>query len=147
MIYKNKAVVDMSEDHKPDNKEELKRISGAGGTVVDGRVKGCLNLSRALGDFEFKGNKTLNWDEQMVTARPDVVKQSLDGTEYIVLGCDGIFEEKTNKEIMNIVKHKPNEDLKVTAEKILDTLVAKTSQEECGMDNMSLIIVKMAPHH
>jgi serine/threonine protein phosphatase PrpC len=41
----------MSEDHKPDNPKELKRITKAGGTVSDGRVCGCLNLSRALGDF------------------------------------------------------------------------------------------------
>ena len=95
--------------------------------MIQGRIRGSLNLSRALGDFEFKSNKTLKWDEQMVIARPDITKQPLNGTEYIVLGCDGIFEEKSNKEIMNLVRHKPSEDMKVTAEKILDSLLAKTS--------------------
>ena len=52
----------MSEDHKPDNPGEKKRIESAGGMIADGRVKGSLNLSRALGDFEFKCNKTLKWD-------------------------------------------------------------------------------------
>jgi len=44
----------MSEDHKPDNEVERLRISKAGGFVTDGRVNGNLNLSRALGDLEYK---------------------------------------------------------------------------------------------
>lgn len=45
----------MSIDHKPDDQIELKRIKAAGGFVADGRVNGNLNLSRAMGDFEYKG--------------------------------------------------------------------------------------------
>jgi serine/threonine protein phosphatase PrpC len=44
----------LSEDHKPENDEELKRIIAAGGHVEDNRVNGSLNLSRSLGDFEYK---------------------------------------------------------------------------------------------
>lgn len=47
---------EMSEDHKPDNAGEIARIQRAGGFVEDGRVNGMLALSRALGDFEYKGN-------------------------------------------------------------------------------------------
>ena len=61
----------------------------------------------------------------------------------MVLGCDGIFEEKTNKEIMEIVRARPEEKLTLTAEKLLDSLLAKDQNQECGVDNMSLIIVKI----
>lgn len=44
----------MSIDHKPDDKIELERIRAAGGFVAEGRVNGNLNLSRAMGDFEYK---------------------------------------------------------------------------------------------
>lgn len=42
---------ELSKDHKPEDSIELDRITKAGGTVSYGRVNGCLNLSRALGDL------------------------------------------------------------------------------------------------
>lgn len=44
----------MSEDHKPTLPKELERIENAGGHVKDGRINGCLSVSRGLGDFLFK---------------------------------------------------------------------------------------------
>lgn len=60
---KNNEVIALSEDHKPDNKDEKKRIEEAGGFVTEGRINGNLNLSRALGDFEFKDQKDLDIDK------------------------------------------------------------------------------------
>ncbi len=44
----------MSQDHKPTLLNERKRIENAGGFVKDGRINGCLSVSRGLGDFLFK---------------------------------------------------------------------------------------------
>jgi len=41
----------LSDDHKPDNEEELRRIQAADHFVEDSRVDGNLALSRAFGDF------------------------------------------------------------------------------------------------
>lgn len=81
----------MTTDHKPDDEKELNRIKKAGGEVFDGRVNGNLNLSRAIGDLEFKGNKNLKPEEQMITSKPDVVRKPLAGVDTILMGCDGIF--------------------------------------------------------
>ena len=62
----------MSIDHKPDMPEEKARIEKAGGFVSEGRVNGNLNLSRALGDLEYKSDKKLNEEEQLIIAVPEV---------------------------------------------------------------------------
>lgn len=56
VLYSEHKVLNLSEDHKPDNEMEKARITRAGGFIVEGRVNGNLNLSRALGDLEYKKN-------------------------------------------------------------------------------------------
>lgn len=53
------SVVALSEDHKPANFDEMKRIVASGHTVSQNRVDGGLAVSRALGDFCYK-NQNLN---------------------------------------------------------------------------------------
>ena len=85
----------LSRDHKPDLEAERERILKAGGFIHAGRVNGSLNLARAIGnlfftqcnlfymqslsvelsftgDMEFKQNKFLPTEKQIVTASPDV---------------------------------------------------------------------------
>lgn len=59
----------LSNDHKPNNDKEYKRIYEAGGWVEYNRVNGNLALSRALGDFIFKKNSHKTQEEQIVTCK------------------------------------------------------------------------------
>ena len=53
-----------------------------------GRINGNLNLSRALGDLKYKGDKQRPRAEQIITAEPDVVTHTLDEQdEFMVLGA------------------------------------------------------------
>lgn len=60
VLMRGNTAINMSEDHKPDNEGEEKRINAAGGFVEEGRVRGVLSLSRALGDLEYKLNKKMS---------------------------------------------------------------------------------------
>ena len=43
------SVVELSNDHKPENEKE--RIEKAGGNINDNRVNGIIAVSRAIGDW------------------------------------------------------------------------------------------------
>lgn len=56
-------MIPLSQDHKPDDAKENERITKAGGVVANGRINMNLNLSRALGDLEYKSNTKLKDNE------------------------------------------------------------------------------------
>ena len=90
--------VSLSFDHKPTNPQERQRITRAGSTVnMEGRIDGNLNLSRAIGDVIHKRNKRLPLTEQAITSFPDIKIQKITNkTDFIVMGCDGIYESHNN---------------------------------------------------
>ena len=129
VICKNGIAFPMSIDHKPELDIEKNRIYKADGWVSDGRVKGNLNLSRSLGDLEYKQNKKLPAEDQMITANPDVVVESLtNDVNFIILACDGIWDCMTNQEICDFVtdrlKKDPNQRLSKIVEDIMDQILA-----------------------
>ncbi|CAF3432550.1 unnamed protein product [Rotaria socialis] len=95
----------LSIDHKPNNEDERKRITAAGGWVEFNRVNGNLALSRALGDFVFKQNPDKKPEEQVVTAAPDVMLKTInEGWEFVLLACDGIWDVLSNEEVLKFVR-------------------------------------------
>jgi serine/threonine protein phosphatase PrpC len=94
----------LSVDHKPEDEGELKRIEKAGSVVTEGRVDGNLNLSRSLGDLKYKTNKDLKPEEWPITANPDVkIVDVQPEDDFIIMGCDGIWETKTNEEMVDYI--------------------------------------------
>lgn len=129
VLCKNGIAYPMSVDHKPDLDVEKNRIYKADGWVSEGRVKGNLNLSRSLGDLEYKQNKRLPPEEQMITANPDVVVEPLTSDiNFIILACDGVWDCMTNQEICDFVterlKKDPKQKLSKIIEEIMDKIIA-----------------------
>lgn len=62
VLCRKGGVIELSEDHKPDNELEEKRIQAANHFVSDQRVDGNLALSRAFGDFQYKDMPSLTPD-------------------------------------------------------------------------------------
>lgn len=91
----------LSDDHKPDNPSEKARIEAAGGFVEENRVNGSLNLSRSLGDFDYKGGD-MAYTDMMVTCDPEVRTVARQATDqFIILACDGIWDCLTSEECVS----------------------------------------------
>ncbi|KAG0366441.1 phosphatase 2C-domain-containing protein [Gamsiella multidivaricata] len=141
------TAIALSNDHKPVNKEESRRIVAAGGFVEYGRVNGSLALSRALGDFEFKMNATLGPDDQIVTANPVIVEHKLtEKDEFLVLACDGIWDCMSSQEVVTFVRQgiADKVPLETLCEKTMDHCLASDSgMTGVGCDNMTMVIVAL----
>ena len=99
---KHNAAISLTEDHKPSIPEESARISAAGGFVMYDRVNGELAMSRAIGDFRYKNDPSINDDSQyQVICYPDVAVHSRSGKcdQMLVLACDGVFDVLNNSEV------------------------------------------------
>ncbi|KAJ9123189.1 hypothetical protein QFC22_001382 [Naganishia vaughanmartiniae] len=137
----------LSYDHKPTNTEESARITAAGGFVEFGRVNGNLALSRAIGDFEFKQNYSLDAEHQIVTADPEIITHKCDGEEeFLVLACDGIWDCLTSQQVIDFVRRAiANGDAlpKICEDLMLKCLAPDSELGGIGCDNMTVVIVAL----
>jgi protein phosphatase PTC1 len=73
----------LSYDHKGSDDNEGKRITNAGGLILNNRVNGVLAVTRALGDSYMK---------ELVTGHPytteTVIQPEVD--EFLIIACDGV---------------------------------------------------------
>lgn len=85
----------------------------------------------------------------MITCKPDVkvVPRDKNNDEYIILGCDGIWERYVDDSqgminILNQQISKYPKDSRKIMEDLLDNLLAKETSQGIGCDNMTGILVK-----
>ena len=148
VLCKKGVAYPQSQDHKPELETEKTRIYKADGWISDGRVKGNLNLTRGFGDLEYKQNKNLKPEEQMITANPDIKIVDFDKDfDFVIIGCDGIWDCLSNQEACDFVtkrlREKPNLKISSIVEEMLDSIIAKDLYNESGVgcDNMTCIII------
>ncbi|KAF5743372.1 Phosphatase 2C family protein isoform 1 [Tripterygium wilfordii] len=145
VISRKGQAYNLSRDHKPDLEAEKERILKAGGFIHAGRVNGSLNLARAIGDMEFKQNKFLPVEKQIVTAYPDVNTVDLcDDDNFIVLACDGIWDCMSSQQLVDFIHEqlKTESKLSVVCERVLDRCLAPSTASGEGCDNMTMILVQ-----
>lgn len=146
VLSSNGTAVDLSNDHKPELEKEKARIYNASGFVEDNRVNGSLNLSRSLGDLNYKKNEKLKIEEQLIIPVPDIrVEPITSKTKFIIIACDGIWDCLTSQEAINLVLPRLNKGkISKIIEDIMDSVIAKDINEKNGLgcDNMTCIVVK-----
>lgn len=137
-------VCPLSFDHKPNRRDELKRIESGGGWVEFNRVNGALAMSRALGDFFFKQNIDSPLHKQIVTAIPDVIICKQKELEFLVLACDGVFDMMTNTEVIKFVRNKLAQKIhpKEICQRLLEVCIAEQPSTSLpGCDNVTVTII------
>uniref|UniRef100_A0A0E0NAR5 protein-serine/threonine phosphatase n=1 Tax=Oryza rufipogon TaxID=4529 RepID=A0A0E0NAR5_ORYRU len=135
----------LSRDHKPELEAERDRIVKAGGFIHMGRINGSLNLTRAIGDMEFKQNKFLPPEKQIVTANPDInVVELCDDDDFLVLACDGIWDCMSSQQLVDFIhEHIQKESsLSAVCERVLDRCLAPSTIGGEGCDNMTMVLVQ-----
>uniref|UniRef100_A0A0N5BB98 protein-serine/threonine phosphatase n=1 Tax=Strongyloides papillosus TaxID=174720 RepID=A0A0N5BB98_STREA len=147
VLCRDGKAIELSFDHKPEDESEKSRIVKAGGTIsADGRVNGGLNLSRALGDHNYKQNHELPLEDQMISAKPDIIEDKItDQDNFLVIACDGIWNSMSSQEVVDFVKDLwGKETLKQICDKIMANCLAdNTDGDGTGCDNMTVIIIDL----
>ena len=133
----------MSQDHKPTDVGELQRITRCGGFVQFGRVAGCLAVSRALGDYEFKLNGTRFVQHEFVVSNVADVRQIniTDATRFIILACDGLWDVYTNEDAVQFVSSYLSRSTQPGTLTQCATQLANHAIDKGSMDNVSVMIV------
>eukprot|EP00802_Teleaulax_amphioxeia_P013484 Tamp_13535.p1 GENE.Tamp_13535~~Tamp_13535.p1 ORF type:complete len:545 (+),score=140.30 Tamp_13535:103-1635(+) len=137
----------LSTDHKPDYPSEKERIYRCGGTVEEtaggcARVNGDLAVSRGFGDADYKQTGGPGPEDRPVTANPEMGHFECDGTDFLLIVCDGVSEGNfPNAEVCELAAQVLKET-KGDAGKACEA-VCQRAVEANSKDNISCMIVMM----
>ncbi|KAL9137328.1 MAG: hypothetical protein Q9175_001455 [Cornicularia normoerica] len=128
VLCRNGKALRLSYDHKGSDENEGKRISNAGGLILNNRVNGVLAVTRALGDAYMK---------DLVTGHPytteTVIQPDID--EFLILACDGLWDVCTDQEAVDLIRH--THDPQHASRLLVDHALARFST-----DNLSCMVVR-----
>jgi len=134
-------LVELTNDHRPDNPAERSRIESAHGVVINNRVDSKLAVSRAFGDCTLKNNKSLQFRQQRVTSLTETRRIIASHGDELFLFCDGLVEYLDNERLIDsLYRHIPLYQDPVYALGFLFDEVL----EGGSRDNMSAILVQFA---
>lgn len=143
VMYKNKQAIKLNVEHKPSLLSEQERVLRSGMRIINNRIQGRLNLTRAFGDLYFKDSKLKPY-EQAVTCYPEIIKKKISpDVEFIVMGCDGIWDCVDYQKLCDYIsdelsKGKAAEDL---IKDLMDQIISNRKENPIGTDNMTCSLI------
>lgn len=145
----------------PGVQAEINRIKAVGGWVDDGRVCSVLAVSRAFGDWEFKGaglTRLLQsgiekgfWDssfaeQQAFTADPVVVTPDVSETvltpddEFLIIASDGLWDVLPPREAVSWARREFK--ARKSAEQVAQTLTS-IALKRYTTDNVAVVVIDL----
>lgn len=143
VLYRSGECMPLTTEHKVDLPQEKARILNAGGKVLDSRVMGVLNMSRAIGDRCFR--------PLGVIPDPDVLTLKRDGgDEYLVMATDGLWDVMCNEEVYIVLCHAMERaaGMNIPRQKSLEmgaNSLCRTAMDRGSRDNITIVIVDLRP--
>jgi len=140
-------------DHRPQDPIEMKRITSNGGKIyktptdlpidVPFRVfPGRLSVSRTIGYIDAK-LVSRDGNPKVVIAEPDIYEIVITNEhDFLYLGCDGIFENLSNSDLMELVWY-CNDNSKTPHEQaaaVVDNAL-KLSMVKESLDNVTSVVI------
>jgi protein phosphatase 1A len=164
VLGRNGKAVELTQDHRPLSsskcgRSEIERINTSGGWVVQGRVCGILGVSRAFGDYEFKGGRKellkdlcASSDKQAlrssmefppVVATPDFFEINfLENDEFVILASDGIWDTMNSAQAVTFVSSALNQNPAISMDDIAAALVERAIRSR-SQDNIACVIIDL----
>jgi len=174
-----KKYIEVTKDHKPNSENEKIRINKNGGNIyqsqtvinnlgnnlLNGKIligpyrvmPGRLSVCRTIGDVEAKLEK-FGGNKNVIISTPDIYYYDLkkNNLDFFILGCDGIYDQMTNKEIIDLaweiinLNKNENENINIDNNYINDIhyksglivdLVIKASLARKSFDNVTCVFI------
>ncbi|XP_054839975.1 integrin-linked kinase-associated serine/threonine phosphatase 2C isoform X3 [Eublepharis macularius] len=139
------TALSLSKEHNPTQYDERMRIQKAGGNVREGRVLGVLEVSRSIGDGQYK--------RFGVISVPDIKRCQLTHNDrFILLACDGLFKVFSPEEAVNFIMSSLEDNTIPTreAKSALDARseaacnrLANKAVQRGSADNVTVVVVRI----
>lgn len=119
--------VRLTYDHKASDAQEAKRITDAGGFVMNNRVDAVLAVTRSLGDSAMK---------EFVVGAPYTTETTLtDQDTFLIVACDGLWDVTDDQDAVDLVANVQNPQ--DAAQMLLQHALSNFST-----DNTSIMVVR-----
>lgn len=155
--------VELTQDHRPvgtssKGRQEMQRVVNCGGWSVGGRVCGILAVSRAFGDYEFKGGrfdlledlseeplaKKATLKDPPVVPTPDVFECARDvaNDEWLVIASDGLWDTVNSQQCATFIKQELKKTPGMGADELANALVKRAIRFRT-QDNVAVVVVDL----
>ncbi|KAN0060885.1 mgpp2cl-1, protein phosphatase 2C-like protein 1 [Thecaphora frezii] len=129
VLCRGGKAIRLTYDHKGSDVQEAKRITDAGGFVMNGRVNGVLAVTRSLGDSAMK---------EFVVGSPYTTETCLgDDDLFLIVACDGLWDVTDDQEAVDLILDEP--DAEKASKILLDHALNNFST-----DNTSVMVIRFA---
>jgi protein phosphatase 1A len=164
VLCRQSKPVDLSDDHRPvslsaSGRNEIKRVNDSGAWISQSRVCGILAVSRAFGDYEFKGGRfellnelrsiedkqalKVNMQNPPVISLPHVstLERSLED-EFIIIATDGLWDTMNSAQAVTFVRSELKKNASHTMQTIADSLVERALRCRT-QDNVACVVIDL----